>query len=162
MKIGILSDSHGRVATVEEALGEFRTRGVELLLHCGDIDDAATIEAFADWTCHFVYGNCDADRAGIRRAIAAIGGTLHDPFGHLELAGKKIAWLHGDDPGLKRDLEQSGYYDYLFYGHTHFAEQHLIGDTWVINPGALFRARPKSCLVLDLPGGDLETVMVGG
>jgi putative phosphoesterase len=160
MKLGILSDTHGRADTVAVALAAFRRRGVELLIHCGDIDDAETVGAFAGWQVHFVYGNCDADRTGIKRAIAAIGGTLHDPFGHLELAGKQIAWLHGDRPGLKDDLEASGHYDYLFYGHTHVAEQHLATKTLVINPGALFRARPKSCLVLDLTNGCQDPIVI--
>jgi putative phosphoesterase len=160
MKIGILSDTHGWVDAVEAALTAFRARGVELVIHCGDIDDADTVRAFAGWTVHFVFGNCDWDRDGIRRAVAAIGATLHEPFGHLEIAGKQIAWLHGDKPDLKRDIEQSGHYDYLFYGHNHVAEQHMVGKTLVTNPGALFRAKQKTCLVLDLPGGGMETIVI--
>ena len=114
MKIGVLSDTHGRADTVEMALAEFRGRGVELVIHCGDIDDAATVRAFAGWTTHFVYGNCDGDRAGIRRAIESIGATLHDPFGHLELAGKQIAWLHGDKHGCQHDtLDEDGHPGYV-------------------------------------------------
>jgi putative phosphoesterase len=161
MKIGVLSDSHGRVDTVAAALAEFGARGVELVIHCGDIDDAETARAFAGWPTHFVFGNCDWDREGIRRAVADIGATLHEPFGHLELAGKQIAWLHGDKPDLKHDLEQSDHYDYLFYGHTHIAEQHMVGKTLVVNPGALFRARPKTCVVVELPSGVMETVQIG-
>jgi hypothetical protein len=161
MKVGVLSDSHGRIDTVAKALAEFRDRGVQLVIHCGDIDDAETVQAFAGWDCHFVFGNCDGDRTGIRRAVEAIGCTMHEPFGHLELAGKQVAWLHGDDSRLKHDLEMSEHYDYLFYGHTHVAEQHLVGKTLVVNPGALFRTRQKTCLVLDLPGGEMETIMIG-
>jgi putative phosphoesterase len=160
MKIGILGDSHGRIETVKKALSEFRERSVEVVIHCGDIDDSATVDAFYGWKSHFVFGNCDVDRAGIRQAIARIGGTLHDSFGHLELAGKLIAWLHGDDPALKRELEQSGHYDYLFFGHSHVAEQYFVGKTLVVNPGALFRARQKTCAVLDLPGGAIETILI--
>ncbi len=160
MKIGVLSDTHGRADTVAAALAEFRARGVELLIHCGDIDDAETVASFAGWPVHFVYGNCDGDRAGIRRAIEAIGATLHDPFGHLDIEGKAIAWLHGDRPGLMHDIETSGAYDYLFYGHTHVAEQHRTGQTRVINPGALFRTRTKTCLVLSLPAGTVESIIV--
>jgi putative phosphoesterase len=160
MKIGVLSDSHGRLPAVNTALGEYEARDVELVIHCGDIDDAGTVLAFSRFPTHFVYGNCDGDRPGIRNAIAAIGATLHEPFGHLELAGKQIAWLHGDHPDLKRDVEQSGHYHYLFYGHTHVAEQHLTGNTLVVNPGALHRARPKTCLVLDLESGAMETIVI--
>jgi putative phosphoesterase len=160
MKIGVLSDTHGRADTLAMALAEFRARAVELVIHCGDVDDAETVRAFAGWKVHFVFGNCDGDRAGIRRAIEAIGGKLHEPFGHLELAGKQLAWLHGDKPDLKHDLETSGIYDYLFYGHTHVAEQHQVGKTLVVNPGALFRAKQKSCLTLDLPGGEMESIVI--
>jgi uncharacterized protein len=162
MKIGVLSDSHGRIAAVEAALAAFRARSVDLVIHCGDIDEANLVQAFAGWPTHFVFGNCDAGRDSIRRAIADIGSTLHAPFGHLELAGKQVAWLHGDQPELKHDVEFSGHYDYLFYGHTHMAEQHMTGRTIVINPGALHRARPKTCLVLDLPSGIAETVVIDG
>jgi putative phosphoesterase len=162
MKLGVLSDTHGQSGTVEAALAEFRARGVELVIHCGDIDDAETVRAFAGWNTHFVFGNCDWDREGIRRVVAEIGAVLHEPFGHLELAGAQVAWLHGDKADLKHDVEVSGHYDYLFYGHTHVAEQHLAGRTLVVNPGALFRARPRTCLVLDLPGGAMETVTIPG
>ena len=160
MKVGVLSDSHGRVATIQTALSEFRARDVEMVIHCGDIDDAATVSAFAGWNTHFVFGNCDGDRVGIRRAIDEIGATLHEPFGCLELSGLQIAWLHGDNPGLKAGVENSGHYDYLFYGHTHVAEQHLAGKTLVVNPGALFRARQKTCLVLALPTGTMDTIVI--
>jgi putative phosphoesterase len=162
MKIGVLSDSHGRTDNVALALAEFRARAVELLIHCGDVDDAETVRVFAGWDIHFVFGNCDGDRTGIRRAIAAIGGKLHEPFGHLELAGKQLAWLHGDKPDLKHDLETSGHYDYLFYGHTHAAEQHQVGKTLVVNPGALFRAKQKTCLTLDLSCGETESIVIVG
>jgi putative phosphoesterase len=160
MRIGVVSDTHGRLATVHTTLDLLRDRGAELIVHCGDIDDPETARAFAGWNVHFVYGNCDGDRAGIARAIAEIGATLHPRFGHLELAGRQIAWTHGDDAALFRELEQMNHYDYVFYGHTHVADHRLTGKTHVINPGALFRARPKTCLVVDLSNGALETVVV--
>jgi uncharacterized protein len=57
-------------------------------------------------------------------------------------------------------LEHSNYFDYLFYGHTHVREQHRTGRTLVANPGALFRANPKTCIVLDLITGELKPVIV--
>jgi predicted phosphodiesterase len=90
-----------------------------------------------------------------------IGATLHEDFGHVEMEGVKIAFVHGDDGGLLRDLERSGAYDFLFYGHTHSAEEHRAGPTRVINPGALHRARPKTFVVLDLAARAVESVEVG-
>jgi putative phosphoesterase len=159
MRIGILSDTHSRYATVETALKLLEEHRVDLLIHCGDIEDAETVWLFPGNT-HFVFGNCDAERSSLRQAMYGIGATLHEPFGRLELAGSKIAFVHGDDNRLLDRLAQGGDYDYLFHGHTHIARDEQTGRTRVINPGALFRARPKTFVVLDLESGEAESVIV--
>ena len=158
MKLGVISDTHDRIERVHQALDEFRRRDVELIIHCGDIESTDTVRAFARWPVHFVFGNCDWRPDLLRLAIAEIGGHLHEPFGELTLDEKKVAWVHSHVFALKQELEMSGQYDYLFYGHTHAAEQHYTGRTLVVNPGALHRVRVKSCLVVDLISGELETV----
>jgi putative phosphoesterase len=182
MRIGIISDTHDRTADVHAALDLLAERSVQLILHCGDIESIATVRLFAGvgLPTHFVFGNWDGDwisgvRCGwaapapggrkrddtrLRTAIAEIGGVLHEPWGELELAGQQVAWVHGNDRALLRDLEQCGCYDYLFYGHTHVAEQRRTGRTMVVNPGALFRVRRRQCAVLDVETGRLETVIV--
>ena len=159
MKIAVVSDTHSRTGTVVSALSLIAPYQVELIIHCGDIDDAETVPLFPKNT-QFVFGNCDMDRGGIRTAVAALGATLHEPFGNLELAGQRLAFLHGDDKQLLHDLEHAAAFDFLFHGHTHVAKEHRTGCTRVINPGALFRARPKSLLILDLPSGQAESVLV--
>jgi putative phosphoesterase len=160
MKIAVLSDTHSRHATVHRALEIVRGRGVETVLHCGDIEDPETVELFRGFSAHFVFGNCDGDRDGLRTAMKAAGVTPHENFGHVELAGQKLAFLHGDDRKLMHDVEHSGAYDFLLYGHSHVAEEHRTGPTRVINPGALHRARPKRFIVLDLATGAVEAVEV--
>jgi uncharacterized protein len=160
MRIGIVSDSHGNTAMVLQALDLLRARDIQTILHCGDLDDASTVYLFEGFTTHFVFGNCDHDRSGIRHAIKNAGLSLHEPFGILELDGKKIAFLHGDDHRLFQQVEQSGQYDYLFYGHTHQLAERWSGKTRVINPGALHRARPKTLLILDLAKDETESVIV--
>jgi uncharacterized protein len=160
MKLAVVSDTHSRHATVGRVLALLRDRGVTTVLHCGDIEDPETVLLFRGLTAHFVFGNCDGDHDGIRTAAKAIGATLHEPFGHVELAGKNLAFLHGDDHRLMRDVEHSGAYDFLFYGHTHQPAEHVTGPTRVINPGALHRAKPKRFILLDLPCGAVEPVEV--
>jgi len=160
MRIGILSDTHSRYATVERVLCLLREHAVDTVLHCGDIEDAGTVRLFEGLTAHFVFGNCDVDQHGVRRAVLEIGATLHEPFGKLDVAGSRIAFLHGDNKSLMQQVEQSGDYDFLFYGHTHKAAEHRTGPTRVINPGALHRARPKTFVVLDLPAGTMESIVV--
>jgi putative phosphoesterase len=160
MKIAIISDTHSRYQTVETVLGILQQRQINLVLHCGDIEDAETVWLFHGLTAHFVLGNCDLDRAAIRQAVFGIGEQLHEPFGRIELEGIRIGWTHGDDHRLLRELEEADEFDYVFYGHTHHAEQHRRGRTRVVNPGALHRARPKSFVILDLDSGELESVTV--
>jgi uncharacterized protein len=145
---------------VERALELLRARGIDFVLHCGDIEDVETVQQFHGFRTHFVYGNCDWDKSALRRAIEEIGGALHEHCGHLELEGRQIAWIHGDDRRLFRDLENSGHYDFLFYGHSHVAEQHRTGETVVVNPGALHRAKLKSFVILDLRTGEIESIQV--
>ena len=160
MQIGILSDTHGRHDTVQKALDLLQERHIDFVLHCGDIDDTETVQLFRGFTTHFVFGNCDWDKPALRQAIEDTGATLHEPFGDLALDGVRIAWTHGDDKNLFHDLRRSGQFNYLFYGHTHQAEQHESGETLVVNPGALHRARAKTFVVLDLDTERLASVVV--
>src|SRR5947209_7464602 len=117
MRIAIISDTHSRYAAVEKALKLMDERGVERILHCGDIEDADTVWLFPG-TTHFVFGNCDSERHSIRQAVHGIGGELHEPFGNLVLDGVNIAFIHSDDRRLFRQLAESDKYAFLFYGHS--------------------------------------------
>ncbi len=159
MAIAILSDTHSRYATVEKALRIIEDHRVDSIIHCGDIEDAETVWLFPGNT-HFVFGNCDAERASLRQAIYGIGATLHEPFGSLEMAGKRIAFIHSDDRRAFDDLEHGGDFDFLFYGHSHIAEEHQTGPTRVINPGALHRARVKTLVILEPRTGEVVSIPV--
>jgi putative phosphoesterase len=160
MKIGVLSDTHDRTEITAEAVRLLIERGAELLIHCGDIESPQIVQLLAARPSHFVFGNWDKDAASLSAAIHAIGGTLHTEFGYLALEGKHIAWVHGHVRGQRRELEQLDQFDYLFYGHSHIAESHHAGRTLVLNPGALFRARPKTCALVDLKTGEVESINV--
>src|SRR5262245_41652158 len=159
MLIAIISDTHSRISSVQQALDIMAERGVELILHCGDIHDGDAVRVFPAHT-HFVYGNCDYDRDEIQRAIEEVGATLHGAWGHIEIAGNSLAFTHGDNGQLLRELEKSDAFDFLFYGHTHVAKEHRTGKTRVINPGAIQRVAVRTFVLLDLPSGTVESVMV--
>jgi hypothetical protein len=160
MRIAIVSDTHSRHRTVEKVAAFLAKNDIDLVLHCGDIEDAETVRLFGGASTQFVLGNCDADTPELRRAIDESGGTLHEPFGNLEIDGCKLAWTHGDNHRLMKDVIESEYFDFVFYGHTHHAEQHRVGRTLVVNPGALHRAKIKTFMVLDLSTRELESVPV--
>jgi hypothetical protein len=160
MRIGIVSDTHDRSDAVSEAVRLLAEQQVELILHCGDIETVETVKLFEPIPTHFVFGNWDKDRAKLAAAIKAIGGAYNDSFGAIELAGKRIAWVHSHERHQLYQIERSDYFDYVFYGHTHVREQHRTGRTLVANPGALFRANPKTCCVLDVISGEIKPIII--
>ena len=161
MRIGIVSDTHDRVDAVADAVRLARPRhGAELILHCGDIESPDTVALFKPIPTHFVFGNWDKERVKLAAAIKAAGGQHNESFGAIELKGKRIAWVHSHERHQLYQLERSEYFDYVFYGHTHVREQHRTGRTLVANPGALFRANPKTCCLLDVVSGEIKPILV--
>ncbi len=160
MRIGIVSDTHDRGEAVSEAVRLLGEAGAELILHCGDIESPATVELFRPIPTYFVFGNWDKERVKLAAAIKAIGGQHNDSFGAIELQGKRIAWVHSHERHQLYQLERSEYFDYVFYGHTHVREQHRTGRTLVANPGALFRANPNTCCMLDVLSGENKPILV--
>ena len=157
MRIGIVSDSHGHVINTRAAVRMLESLEVEQVIHCGDVGGDEVVGLFSPWPTHFVYGNVD-DRRLLGRAIAAAGQTFHEAFGSIELAGRRIAFLHGDDTALLRQTSTSGEWEIVCHGHTHVARQTQVGRTLVLNPGALYRATPHTLAYVELPS--LEATIV--
>lgn len=156
MLLGLISDTHGHVAFTLEAVRMLRDFDVAQILHCGDIGTGAVVEALAEWPTHYVFGNCDRGlENSLRSAIERTGHTCHERFGELELEGLRVAWLHGDDERRLAQTIAGGQYQVVCSGHTHVAKQSWSSDTLAINPGAVFRANPRSVAVLDLPSREL-------
>ena len=150
MRIGVVSDTHGNIGSAGAAARQLAALDVAAVLHCGDIGSREIVPLFAAWPAHFVFGNVDHNEGELARAIVEAGQTCHGHFGRLELAGRQIAFLHSDDRDLFEQTASSGEWDLVCYGHTHAAEQHRTGRTLVLNPGALFRATPRTFAVVDL------------
>jgi putative phosphoesterase len=149
MLIGILSDTHDRVDAMAAAMKLLRDAGAEFYIHCGDVGSERVLDHLAGTACAFVFGNTDWDRAALARYAQSIGVACHGSFADLELGGKRIAVVHGDDFRLKQRLLAEQTHDYLLQGHTHVRSDERFGRTRLINPGALHRAREKTVALLD-------------
>lgn len=167
MKIGVVSDTHGDVQRVMRAVEILRGLDVSLLIHCGDVG-AEIVPCLRGLQAHFVCGNMD-DREELREAIGqeercpphlpapteASQGTvpflLHGQMGTLEIAGRRVAFLHGHDVKLLRETIHSGQWDLVCHGHTHAYSYHREGRTWVLNPGAIARTHHPSLAVVEMP-----------
>jgi putative phosphoesterase len=160
MLVGIISDTHSHVEYTQDAVRIFKNRGAEMVLHCGDIGSASIVDCFTDLPAHFVLGNVDWNRDELQQAIERAGHTYHGRVGRLEVAGRRILFLHGDDDRLLRESIESADADLICYGHTHKAEHHHKNGKLVVNPGAVFRSRPPSVALVELDSMRVETVPI--
>lgn len=150
MRIGLMSDTHGRLR--KEVFDRFT--GVERILHAGDIgspDLLTELEAVAPVTA--VWGNTDG--FDVRASVPEVA--------ELELAGYRVVVVHGHQlgsptpDGLRRAHPDARI---IVYGHTHRPLVDEAGSL-VVNPGAAGAARfgvPPSVALLRL--GDEPAVQI--
>jgi uncharacterized protein len=160
MLLGVVSDTHGHVEYARQGVRMLESFGVDAVLHCGDIGSEAIVPLFAPWPTHFVFGNVDVGSMTklLRAVIERAGQTCHGRFGSFELAGVKIALLHGDDSQQLTQTIGNGLHALVCHGHTHVARRERVEQSLVLNPGALYRASPHSIAIVELP--DLKAEII--
>ena len=159
MRLGLLSDSHGRVEITRRAVEALASRSCNLLIHLGDIGDEAVIDELIGHDARIVFGNCDWNIQGLTRHAECMGIKVEHPMGLVTIDGKRIAFTHGHlahlvTQGLSQGVE------YLLHGHTHELRDQRVGVTRIINPGALHRAARYTAAVLDPAEDSLEILEV--
>jgi len=160
MRIGVVSDTHGHVEFALPAVERLRQENVEQVLHCGDIGSPQIVQLFAEWPTHFVFGNTDYGYEPLITAMSGLGHTCHELFGDFELAGRRIALLHGHERWRLSEAISSGDYDLVCSGHTHQKNLQRAGGTTVLNPGALYRASEHTIAIVDLATMTVEHLTV--
>ena len=163
MKIGILSDTHNQLTNFEKALTIFRREGVTLVVHCGDLSSPETAGAMHGFQVIHVCGNLDTANGQIRQVLLDMNPKNYSGMTFEgEVGGVKIAVAHGNQHLKLRELISSGKYDYIFCGHTHRRRNEKIGNTRVINPGALggLSIEERSVYILDLETGEGEVRLI--
>jgi putative phosphoesterase len=165
MKVGILSDTHGQVDLAMGAAREFVFRGIDVVLHCGDIGSDMVLTEMAslfqtlEIPVYAVLGNCDIPSEWDFYP-EDIGVKILGRFGEIELAGKKIAMLHSDDEKAFDRVVATGKHDYLLSGHSHVRHDRRQQKTRLINPGSAGRGMHPSCAVLNLQSDELEFITI--
>ena len=166
MRIGIVSDSHGKTRRLRAALRLLAERDVDAVVHCGDVVSVECVEALGAFgrPAYVVLGNMDrrgqrlhdaAERAGVNFAWEVI----EVPLGRRQY----LVATHGDDPSVLAGLVAGEQFPYVCHGHTHRVRNERLGAVRVINPGALCHPRghhPATVAVLDTEADSVETVEV--
>lgn len=129
MKILVLSDSHGNLTNMEQAV---ERTSPNLIVHLGDCwrDGERLHEHFPEIPLEQVPGNCDF--------------RLGEPAEKLLiLRDKRILICHGHTYGVKQSLLNAGYaaeeqtLDLFLFGHTHRPLVDMRGRTLFLNPGSI-------------------------
>ena len=131
IRIGVIADTHG---LFDPAIRR-HFRGVDHILHAGDIGDRSVIEQleqFAPVTA--VSGNVDDDEQSVFPSEAAIElAGFHIAIRHILYKGGKLT----KDGRAFLDRERP---DICVFGHTHQPKTEWLGKTLLFNPGS---AGPK-------------------
>lgn len=146
MLIALMSDIHDNTTNLLLALAEAERMGCTHLLFTGDMATLSTFRTLREEWPHgidLVFGNNEFDR----RTFMQLAEQFHDTCHHgdttdIDLAGRRIYLTHY--PHIAAQAAQTGLYDAVFFGHTHFAEQHTCGKTLLANPGEIAGVRSAS------------------
>jgi len=156
MIVGILSDTHDRLNAMIAGINVLKSAGAEFFIHCGDVGRQEILDQLAGLKAAFVWGNNDFDRRELARYARSLDLQCLDAFGRVELDGKSFAITHGDDSRFVKRILTEQQDDYLLLGHTHIKSERREGRVRVINPGALYRATPKTVATLDTSTDELK------
>ena len=163
MKIGILSDTHNNMGSLQAALMLFERKGITTLVHCGDLTGVEIARAMVGFRVICVFGNGDVASGEIRETLLA-----RNPESSAGLVfsgrigGARIGATHGHLPGKVEELVRSGEHDLVFVGHSHRHKEERIGFTRLINPGSLggLQSEKRHVCVLDLEAGRAEFIHI--
>lgn len=131
VKLGIVSDSHGRDIQLERFEKICAREKYDAVLHLGDTrDDARWLEQNLSMEVLSVAGNCDPF-------------SRHQREIRITYENHRILAVHGDAFGVKYGYERLSYYaeeqnmEIALFGHTHRQFIGYVGGVLMINPGAL-------------------------
>ena len=161
MKIGIISDTHDNLPMLRKAIEEFHRRGIETVLHCGDIVAPFAVKELQKGkfkVCRGVFGNNDGEVLMLHRFFSEFG-TLTQPPYWFEVEGLRIALFHEPLPVEAMACLPC---DLVAFGHTHEVMVKK-GKPLVVNPGECcgYVSGRATIAIADTEEGKAEIIELG-
>ncbi len=158
MRIGLLSDSHNNLPNLRAALEILRQAKISEIIHCGDLTELETALQLVEFKITYVYGNGDWMANQVHDALLSFNPeNFSGPSFQGRIGNVKVAAVHGHQSSLLEEVITCGEFAYVFHGHSHLRRDVRIGQTRVINPGALggLHREERSLAILDLDNDQL-------
>ena len=166
MKIAVLSDAHDHIWSLRRAVEEAKANA-QVVIFCGDMcaPFSAKILAETGLDTYICLGNNDGDQIGLVKSGGQKFHWVHlgQEFGEVELGGFKFAYCHY--PKLAELLVNTGNYRAVFFGHTHQAQIKNVGESLLVNPGAICGIHngedgPASYAYFDTDSNNAEIIVI--
>ena len=168
MEIAIVSDIHDNLKHLNTVLDLCKSREIEHIICCGDLCAPFVISALGEsgLNVYVVFGNNDGDRFNMTKLaqeypnIRIYGEFIGDEDNILILDSVRIGVSHY--PFYAKTMVKTGWYDAVFYGHSHTYEKQKFGKALLLNPGevaGIFNA--PSFAVYDTEFRGCEKVEIG-
>ena len=142
MKIGIISDTHRKLNKAKKALDLLLDKGVEFIIHAGDIVEVEMLDMLEASGVRYVavYGNNDNHLIEHHSRY----NLVKEPH-YFKLAGLKWKLMH-----LPYYMGADS--DVVIFGHTHVFKVEMINNTLFLNPGEVCaRKKPLSeCAMVEV------------
>lgn len=157
--IGVMSDSHDNVDAIKKAVRFFITAKCELVLHAGDFIAPFAARELGQLSCPVkgVFGNCDGEKDGLKKAFIALGEIEEEPC-VFTYCDKPILLTHTHF-AVEKHI-RSGKFAAVVYGHTHKPDVRKKNGILVVNPGETGGWLTGNNTVALLDPGSLEAEIV--
>ncbi|MBR0393311.1 MAG: metallophosphoesterase [Oscillospiraceae bacterium] len=142
MKVAVFSDTHSNTAKMVEAVHVERP---DVLIHLGDFERDTEIlrREFPEIPLYSVCGNCDFYPKAPAKAVVSLGPVrVFLTHGHLY----NVDWSTDSLVYAAQEAECQ----IAMYGHTHCAENTVVGGVKLLNPGTAGKGRELTCAMVEI------------
>lgn len=150
MRIGVVSDSHGYLYSLDKAIS--RMGNIDMIIHAGDgVRDIIKINAKYNKRIEYVRGNNDIDYSiPSEKEIIVEGVKIFITHGYEYRVHLGLDMLYFKNLEINNDI--------VIYGHTHNQSIEFYRNSWYLNPGSTSFPRLSSSgfAVIEIIDGKID------